>query len=84
LFLYLQSAKLDPYNAETFLYLGHFSLNIQNDKTRSRKCYQKCFDLDPTYEEAGAALCDLLTSSDQEDEAYKLLLSVTSKASAGW
>ena len=79
-----QSAKLDPYNAETFMYLGHFSLNIQHDETRARKCYQKSFDLDPTLEEAGAALCDLLTSADMEDEAFKLLENITSNASAGW
>lgn len=79
----LKSAKLDPYNSETFLYLGHFSLTIQHDESRARKCYQKAFDLDTRCNEAGAALCDLLNSADQEEEAYKLLLSVTSKASAG-
>ena len=82
--LLLQSAKQDPYNCETFLYLGHFSLDFQQDQTRAKKCFQKAFDLDTSCDEAGAALCDLLTSSDQEEEAHTLLLSVTSKASAGW
>ncbi|XP_033749913.1 LOW QUALITY PROTEIN: tetratricopeptide repeat protein 37-like [Pecten maximus] len=80
---FLKAAKLDPYNSEVFLYLGHFSLDVQQDKVKATKCYQKAFDLDIDNDDAGAALCDLLSSAGQEEDAHKIIVSVTSKASAG-
>ncbi|XP_069137889.1 tetratricopeptide repeat protein 37-like isoform X1 [Argopecten irradians] len=80
---FLKAAKLDPYNSEAFVYLGHFSLDVQHDKVKATKCYQKAFDLDNDNEDAGAALCDLLSSAGQEEAAHNIIVSVTSKASAG-
>ncbi|XP_021379584.1 tetratricopeptide repeat protein 37-like [Mizuhopecten yessoensis] len=80
---FLKAAKLDPYNSEAFLYLGHFSLDVQHDKVKATKCYQKGFDLDNDNDDAGAALCDLLSSAGQEEDAHNIIVSVTSKASAG-
>lgn len=64
--VYFQAAKQDPYNAETFLYLGHYYSEVAADSIRSRKCYQKAFDLDPWNDEAGEALCDLLNTQGEE------------------
>ncbi|XP_060062752.1 tetratricopeptide repeat protein 37-like [Ylistrum balloti] len=80
---FLKAAKLDTYNSEAFLYLGHFSLEVQHDKVKATKCYQKAFDLDNDNDDAGVALCDLLASTDQEEDAHNIIVSVTSKASAG-
>ena len=48
------------------MYLGHYYSTVANDVTRARKCYQKSFDLDDLNDEAGAALCDLLTANGEE------------------
>ncbi|XP_078313322.1 superkiller complex protein 3-like [Crassostrea virginica] len=79
----LKSAKLDPYRSELFEYLGRFYSQIQRDKVKAKRCFQKAFDLDRTNEGAGEALCDLMVELGEEDEAYQLLLSVTRAASAG-
>lgn len=79
----LKSAKLDPYSSEPFEYLGRFYTEIQKDKGKGKRCYQKAFDLDRNNDKAGEALCDLMTELGEEDDAYQLLLSVTSTASAG-
>ncbi|WAR01178.1 TTC37-like protein [Mya arenaria] len=54
--LLLKAAKLDPNNSMTFLYLGHYYIQVGKDKLRARKCYQKAFDLDPSCSEAGEPL----------------------------
>lgn len=64
--LHFQAAKLDPYCSTTFMYLGHYYSSVANDLTRARNCYQKSFDLDDLNDEAGAALCDLMTSIGEE------------------
>lgn len=79
----LKSAKLDPHLSDTFLYLGHFYSELKRDQDRGKKCYQKAFDLDPNNDEAGAALCDMLTTLGDEDSVQSLLLKVTETASAG-
>ncbi|XP_053375489.1 tetratricopeptide repeat protein 37-like [Mercenaria mercenaria] len=79
----LKAAKQDPYNSETFLYLGHYYSQEAEDSSRSRKCYQKAFDLDPHNDSAGEALCDILNQQGEEEQAYAILSNVTKKASAG-
>lgn len=79
----LKAAKQDPCNSETFLYLGHYYHHVGGDDSRARKCYQKAYDLDPTNEEAGEALCDLLNQQGDEEQAHAMLLNVTDRASAG-
>ncbi|KAK7473574.1 hypothetical protein BaRGS_00035177 [Batillaria attramentaria] len=79
----LKAAKLDPYLSDTFLYLGHFYAEVKRDQERAKKCYQKAFDLDSNSDEAGAALCDMLTALGEEDSVQSLLERVTGAASAG-
>ncbi|XP_060595460.1 tetratricopeptide repeat protein 37-like [Ruditapes philippinarum] len=79
----LKAAKQDPYNCETFLYLGHYYSQQADDSSRSRKCYQKAFDLDPNSDEAGEALCDILNQQGEEEQAHTILTNLTTRASAG-
>ncbi|PVD20045.1 hypothetical protein C0Q70_20539 [Pomacea canaliculata] len=81
--LLLKAAKLDPYQSHTFLYLGHFYRELKNDQQRARKCYQKAFALNSNNEEAGAALCDMMAESGEEDNVKTLLENVTATAAAG-
>ena len=55
---FLKAAKLNPLSPLPFLYLGHHYVKA-GDWEKARKCYQKSFKLDPTSEEAGAALSDV-------------------------
>ena len=48
------------------MYLGHYYHKVVNDVTRAQKCYQKSFDLDLLNDDAGSALCDLLTANGEE------------------
>ncbi|GAB1600098.1 tetratricopeptide repeat protein 37-like [Argonauta hians] len=82
---FLQAAKLDPYNSEIFLYLGHFYLHIQQDKEKARKCYQKSFNLDPENPDVGAAFCDIMmdTGDVGDEKVLEYLQSVTAKAGPG-
>lgn len=70
-FMYIpQSAKLDPYSSEPFEYLGRFYTEIQKDKGKGKRCYQKAFDLDRNNDKAGEALCDLMTELGEEVNNY--------------
>ncbi|CAI9726438.1 repeat 37 [Octopus vulgaris] len=82
---FLQAAKLDPYNCEIFLYLGHFYLHVQQDKGKARKCYQKAFNLDPENSDVGAAFCDIMmdTGDVGDESVLEYLKSVTTKAGPG-
>lgn len=55
----MQAAKLDPYLAKVFCYLGHYYREVAGDKTRARGCYKKAFDLDGNDGESGAEAVDL-------------------------
>ncbi|XP_052801085.1 tetratricopeptide repeat protein 37-like [Mya arenaria] len=81
--LLLKAAKLDPNNSVTFLYLGHYYIQVGKDKLRARKCYQKAFDLDPSCSEAGEPLCDFLTEQGEEDLVHQILVKFTSMAPPG-
>lgn len=65
-----QSAKLDPYSSEPFELLGRFYTEIQKDKGKGKRCYQKAFDLDRNNDKAGEALCDLMTELGEEVNNY--------------
>ncbi|XP_071101530.1 superkiller complex protein 3-like [Haliotis cracherodii] len=80
---FLKAAKLDPYNSDIFLYLGHFYATVQKQNVKAKRCYQKAYDLDPANEEAGAALCDILVAIGEDEEARALLEAATSQANAG-
>lgn len=57
---------MDPYSSEPFEYLGRFYSQIQRDKVKAKRCFQKAFDLDRTNEGAGEALCDLMVELEEE------------------
>ncbi|XP_064609375.1 tetratricopeptide repeat protein 37-like [Liolophura sinensis] len=80
---WLQAAKLNPNNAEVFRCLGDYYATVQKDLLKAKRCYQKSFNLNPGDEKTGAALCDSLTSTGEEEAARSILLRVTSQASAG-
>lgn len=61
---------------EPFLYLGHFYLELQQDKVKAKKCYQKAFDLDNENEVAGAAVCDIMTAIGQEVKSVDLIFAL--------
>jgi len=80
----LKAARLDSYDSQIFLYLGHYYMNSGlTDKNRGQRCYQKAFDLNMECEEAGQALIDVLLENEEKDLAINILLSITKRASAG-
>lgn len=80
---FLKAAKLDPYLAKVFCYLGHYYREVAGDKTRARGCYKKAFDLDGNDGESGAEAVDLSVELNDMDMALAILSSVTERASAG-
>ncbi|XP_012943920.1 tetratricopeptide repeat protein 37 isoform X2 [Aplysia californica] len=79
----LKAAKLDPYNYESFLYIGHFYKLVQGDAVKARRCYQKAYDLSGGKDEPGSALVDTLMELGEESQSIKILENVTAKAAAG-
>ncbi|KAM4050000.1 superkiller complex protein 3 isoform 2-T3 [Anomaloglossus baeobatrachus] len=80
---FLKAAKLDPYMAKVFCYLGHYYREVASDKTRARGCYKKAFDLDGNDGASGAEAVDLSMELNDMDTALAILSSVTERASAG-
>ena len=60
-----QSAKLDPYYSDTFLYLGHYYGKLLGDSGKARRCYQKAYELRPGSDAGGCALVDALVAQDE-------------------
>eukprot|EP00118_Oscarella_pearsei_P013030 m.100186 g.100186 ORF g.100186 m.100186 type:complete len:1137 (+) comp37085_c0_seq8:16-3426(+) len=79
---FLQAAKLNPYDSDVFLYLGHFYQNILKDQNKARRCYLKSINLNPTNIEAGRHLGDLCESVGNADEAVTVYKKITSNNSA--
>ncbi|KAK3788293.1 hypothetical protein RRG08_027026 [Elysia crispata] len=79
----LKAAKLDPYNYEVFLFIGNFYKHIQQDPIKTRRCFQKAFDLRPENDKCSAALVDILLELGEEDQSLKVLQKVTQMAPAG-
>ncbi|BFY97470.1 hypothetical protein BsWGS_00510 [Bradybaena similaris] len=80
---FLKAAKLDPFNYESFLYLGYFYKLIQQDTVKARRCLQKAYDLNPGKDETGCALVDILVELEEEAQSLKILETVTNQAAAG-
>ena len=56
-----------------FELLGYFYRDVQQDRARGRKCFEKSFELDKNNDRSGAALCDMLTDDGKEVwDTYKL------------
>ncbi|XP_065837280.1 tetratricopeptide repeat protein 37-like [Oscarella lobularis] len=84
---FLQAAKLDPYYSDAFLYLGHCYLETFNDTNKSRRCYFKAIDLDPSNVEAGkrlTSLCESMGKTEEAIEVYKKIASKNSPERAKW
>uniref|UniRef100_A0A8C9PJP0 Superkiller complex protein 3 n=1 Tax=Spermophilus dauricus TaxID=99837 RepID=A0A8C9PJP0_SPEDA len=80
---FLKAARLDPYMAKVFCYLGHYYKDVVGDKNRARGCYRKAFELDDTDAESGAAAVDLSVELEDMEAALAILTTVTQRASAG-
>ena len=83
---FLLAAKSNPKSWSPFYYLGLFySLpNAKRDLERSRKCFQKSIQLNPSSEECGSHLSDLLRLQERHEENLSFLTSITSKGGANW
>ncbi|XP_055874018.1 tetratricopeptide repeat protein 37-like [Biomphalaria glabrata] len=79
----LKAAKLDPLHFESFLYLGYFYRDIQRDKTKARRCFQKAYDLNSASTETGIALVDSLMEEEEQTQCVRILEQATSQAAAG-
>lgn len=64
----LEAAKLDPYDANVFLYIGHYL--IGSDSVRAVKCYEKALGLKPSSSETLLQLGDAFFSTGDLDTAY--------------
>ncbi|XP_024542904.1 tetratricopeptide repeat protein SKI3 [Selaginella moellendorffii] len=62
---FVESAKLDPSRADTFIYLGHYYRELAKDLRRAVRCYQKAVALDAENEATGEMLCDILDHGGQ-------------------
>lgn len=70
--VYFQFVKFDFYSSELFEYLGRFYIEIQKDKGKGKRCYQKAFDLDRNNDKVGEVLCDLMIELGEEVKKYFL------------
>ncbi|XP_059178471.1 superkiller complex protein 3-like isoform X2 [Physella acuta] len=78
----LKAAKLDPNYYESFLYLGFYYKENQDD-VKARKCFQKAYDLNHNSELAACALVDSLVQAGDDAQSLKILETTTSQAAAG-
>ncbi|XP_065220863.1 tetratricopeptide repeat protein 37 [Planococcus citri] len=81
---FLKAAKLAPHIYSSFLELGHYYRDVNNDLEKARRCYQKAFQLNPKCEETGVSLSDVYRRLNNTGSNYELLSSVTSAGSANW
>ncbi|CAL1530763.1 unnamed protein product [Lymnaea stagnalis] len=79
----LKAAKLDPNHFESFLYLGYFYKDIQQNLVKAKRCFQKAYDLNPGSDQSGCALVDILVELEEEVQSLKILELATSQAAAG-
>lgn len=68
----LKATKLDSYNSECFYWLGKIYL-ATNDDVRSKKCLEKCLNLNPQHEKAIAILSALYRKNSDWDQNLSLL-----------
>ncbi|KAG6407029.1 hypothetical protein SASPL_130011 [Salvia splendens] len=74
---FMIAAKLNPQNAATFRYLGHYYARVSPEPQRALKCYQRAVALNPDDSDAGEAICDLLDEGGQDN----LMIAVCREAS---
>ncbi|XP_063956194.1 tetratricopeptide repeat protein 37-like [Lytechinus pictus] len=79
----LKAAKLDPNYSDSFLYIGHYYMQIGKDTERAKRCYKKAYDLNSANEAAAKSLGDVCDVLDEKDEAISVYTKVTSRAALG-
>lgn len=67
--LFVKAAQLNPQFDEPFEYLGHYYRQIQSDRSRAQKCYQKAFTLNPGNQPVARLLADLYEKEFGDSEA---------------
>ncbi|KAJ3091854.1 Superkiller protein 3 [Quaeritorhiza haematococci] len=75
---FIQAAKQNPNFAPAFTSLGDLYLEVEKDRTRAMKCYQKAFALDPKEEEAARHLSRMYLESGKVVESVAICKAVTS------
>ncbi|KAL0279062.1 UNVERIFIED_CONTAM: hypothetical protein PYX00_000699 [Menopon gallinae] len=83
----LKSAKLNQWCYLSFLHLGHCYKDLYNDLEKSRRCYQKAFQLNPGCPEIGPCLSEvyrLLGKEDLNGQLLNLITTQTPKQKWGW
>lgn len=68
----LKATKLDSNNSECFYWLGKIYITI-NDEVRSKKCFEKCLNLNPQNEKAISILSAVYRKNQNWDQNLVLL-----------
>lgn len=68
----LKATKLDPNNSECFYWLGKIYIAI-NDETRSKKCFEKCLNLNPQNERAITILSSVYRKNKDWEQNLQIL-----------
>lgn len=68
----LKATKIDSNNSECFYWLGKIYITI-NDEVRSKKCFEKCLNLNPQNEKAIAILSAVYRKNNNWDQNLALL-----------
>jgi len=71
---FIQSAKLNPNNGDSFKYLGHYYARVSHDTQRAIKCYQRAVTINPHDSHSGEPLCDLLDQAGKDTLQLSLCL----------
>lgn len=73
---FLKSAKLNPNHAYTFLYLGNFYKQCNNDLEKAKKCYEKAYNIKPHGKDIAINLSEVYATLDLSTLHYDLLISL--------
>ncbi|KAK2577968.1 hypothetical protein KPH14_011630 [Odynerus spinipes] len=77
LMAFLNSVRVDRYNWESLVYLGHYYHKHCKDIERSRKCYQTALQINPNSEQAGIGLSTALRLLKNSEANMQLLRKIT-------
>lgn len=80
---FLQATKEEPFNSESFFWLGKLYLKI-NDETRSKKCFEKSLNINPNNKEAILSLSSIYRKNSEWDANLVLLQKAGNLHDAAW
>ncbi|KAI9355961.1 hypothetical protein DFJ73DRAFT_794704 [Zopfochytrium polystomum] len=83
----LQAIKMDPSLSLAYTYLALYFEEVENDRARARKCYEKAFTLNSMDEKAGLSISRYLLNDNKMEEAKAILqemLEYLPKSAATW